>query len=95
MTVRAFLDDPDQARAVAEHLRAAGFAAEVRRDRFAGEDDDENHPWVVTTDAPAVLVEVAVEEHDGWVEENAPAPAVPPLDLPDGPRRVKGHFRPE
>ncbi|QWZ08516.1 hypothetical protein KRR39_01180 [Nocardioides panacis] len=42
------------------------------------------------------MVEVVVEEHDGWVDDAPPdSPAAPaaPLDLPDGPRRVKGHFR--
>jgi hypothetical protein len=81
-----------QARAVAERLRAAGFDAEVARERFAGEDDDEDHPWVVLTDAPAPMVELTVDEHDGWVDHAAPAEP-PPLDLPSEPRRVKGHFR--
>ena len=93
MSVRAFLDDEEHAHALAARVRAAGFEAVVRRDRFAGEDDDEDRPWVVDTDAPAVLVEVAVEEHDGWVEDlPEPTPAPAPLDLPAGPRRVKGHW---
>ena len=96
MTVRAVLYEEDDARAVAARLRAGGFEASVARERFAGEDDDEDHPWTVLTDAPVFMVEVVVEEHDGWVDD-APAepPAAPatPLELPDGPRRVKGHFR--
>ena len=96
MTVRAVLYEEDDARAVAARLRAGGFEASVARERFAGEDDDEDHPWTVLTDAPVFMVEVVVEEHDGWVEDapadTPPAPAAP-LDLPDGPRRVKGHFR--
>ncbi len=99
MTVRAVLYEEDDARAVAARLRAGGFEASVARERFAGEDDDEDHPWTVPTDAPVFMVEVVVEEHDGWVEDapapgssTPPAPAAP-LDLPDGPRRVKGHFR--
>jgi len=42
------------------------------------------------------MVEVVVEEHDGWVDDATPEPpaaSVAPLELPDGPRRVKGHFR--
>ena len=74
MTVRAVLYEEDDARAVAARLRANGFEASVARERFAGEDDDEDHPWTVLTDAPVFMVEVVVEE-------------------PDGPRRVKGHFR--
>ncbi len=94
MTVRALLWEDDAARAVAARLRAGGFEASVARERFAGEDDDEDHPWTVLTDAPVFMVEVFVEEHDGWLDQ--PGPAAPaPLDLPMAPRRVKGHFRDE
>ena len=96
MTVRATLYEEGHARLVAERLRAGGFDATFARERFAGEDDDEDHPWTVLTDAPQFMVEVLVEEYDGWVDdptETATAPAPPPLDLPEAPRRVKGHFR--
>ena len=95
MTVRVLLDEETDARTVAERLRAGGFDARVARDRFAGEDDDEDHPWVVHTDAPQFLAEVVGEEYDAWVDAapdqpDAPPPA--PLDLPQGPRRIKGHW---
>jgi hypothetical protein len=96
VTVRAVLHEEGDARAVAARLRAAGFEASVARERFAGEDDDEDHPWTVLTDAPVFMVEVFVEEHDGWVDDvpaDRPAAPAAPLELPDGPRRVKGHFR--
>jgi len=98
VTVRVALDAEDDARAVADRLRAAGFAARVERDRFAGEDDDEDHAWVVLTDAPPFLVEVVAEEYDGWVDDTVDAPPDPPpapLALPDAPRRVKGHWSAE
>lgn len=98
MSVRVALDAEDDARAVADRLRAAGFDARVERDRFAGEDDDEDHAWVVLTDAPPFLVEVVAEEYDGWVDDTVDAPPdLPPapLDLPDAPRRVKGHWSAE
>ena len=58
----------------------------------AGEDDDEGHPWAVVSDAPAFVLEVLVDQHDGWLddEEVAPPPSatggrpVPP-PLPDAP----------
>lgn len=96
MTVRATLYEEDHARAVADRLRAGGFDATVGRERFAGEDDDEDHPWTVLTDAPQFMVEVLVEEYDGWVDDPtdpARVAPLPPLDLPAAPRRVKGHFR--
>ena len=95
MTVRVLLDEEADARAVAERLRAAGFEARVARDRFAGEDDDEDHPWVVHTDAPPFMAEVVAEECDAWLDtvpDQPPAPPAAPLDLPRGPRRIKGHW---
>ena len=65
---------------------------EVVRERLQGEDDDEDHPWAVLTDAPALIAEVLVDEHDGWLDEEQeqPAPrAGSPLDLPTAPRRIK------
>lgn len=91
--MRAILFDPDDAEAMAARLRADGFDAAVVRERLAGEDDDEDHPWAVVTDAPALVQELLVEEYDGWLDEEGPEPsAPPPLDLPTGPRRIKGHF---
>lgn len=61
----------------------------------AGEDDDEDHPWAVLTDAPEVVVELLVEAHDGWldvVDPEAP-PVLPsrPLHLPAAPRTSYRH----
>jgi len=87
--VRAIFFDEDDARAVAARLVADGFSAEVGRDRFAGEDDDEDHPWFVRTDAPDFVLELVVDETDGWLDDEAPTPPATPLDLPATPRRVK------
>lgn len=90
--MRAIFFEEDSARAVAARLLADGFEAAVARERLAGEDDDEGHPWAVLTDAPQLMVELLVDEHDGWLDvEDAPgaAPAPAPLDLPAAPRRIK------
>jgi hypothetical protein len=94
VSLRAVFHDEDDARAAGARLRRDGFEAVVAVDRLAGEDDDEDHPWAVTTDAPEFVLEVLAEELDGWVERESAAPSVvpPPLELPDAPRRVKGHF---
>lgn len=97
MSLRAVFYDEDDAQAVAARLSADGFDARVERERLAGEDDEEDHPWAVVTDAPEFVLDVLVEAHDGWLDPNADSepvdvPTAPPLDLPDGPRRVKGHF---
>ena len=106
MTLRAVFYEAGDARTVAARLVADGFAASVLRERLAGEDDDEDHPWAVLTDAPQVVVELLVEAHDGWLDAGrdaageaagqagrADVPPPAPLDLPQQPRRVKGHFR--
>ncbi len=98
MSLRAVFYEEDDAHAVAARLTHDGFDAHVERERLAGEDDDEDHPWAVVTDAPDFLVDVLVEQHDGWLDHlggEAPGidvPPPPPLDLPAAPRRIKGHF---
>jgi hypothetical protein len=97
MMLRAVFFDEDDARAVASRLTHDGFDASVVQERLAGEDDDEDHPWAVLTEAPEFVVDVLVEAHDGWLDvagDQAPTevPSPPPLDLPTGPRRIKGHF---
>lgn len=85
---RAVFHDDDIAREVADRLLAQGFAADVRREPFAGEDDDEDHPWAVVTDAPVIMLELIAEEYDGWVDfDEDPATRPAPLDLPGMPRR--------
>jgi hypothetical protein len=88
--VRAIFFDEDEAAAVVARLRADGFEAHVERERLAGEDDDEDHPWAVLSDAPAFMLELLVDAHDGWLDEDDGPPAAPqPLDLPTEPRRIK------
>jgi hypothetical protein len=88
--VRAIFFDEADAAAVVARLRADGFEATLQRERLAGEDDDEDHPWAVTSDAPAFMLEMLVDAHDGWLDEGEPdAPALPPLVLPTAPKRIK------
>ncbi len=82
-------EEPD-ALAVASALRRSGYRAEIVRERLAGEDDDEGHPWAIVTDAPAMLLEVLIDEFDGWLDVPEPsAPTSPPLTLPPGPKKLK------
>ena len=93
--------DQDDANAVAARLLRDGWDAQVTRERLAGEDDDEDHPWAVLTDAPAFQLELLIEEYDGWLDlDDAPAaestaspplhlPPPPPLELPNAPKRIK------
>ena len=88
--VRGIFFDEDEARAVVAALVADGYGAEVSRERLAGEDDDEDHPWAVVTDAPEIALELLVERYDGWLDLDVPEPTrveLPPL--PTQPRRIK------
>ncbi len=85
---RAVFFEEDAALTVASRLAADGFTAAVVRERLSGEDDDEDHPWAVLSDAPEVVLELLVERYDGWLDVPEPSVApAPPLDLPTGPRR--------
>ncbi len=92
MSGRGIFFDGDDARRVVARLAADGYDAGATRERYAGEDDDDDHPWAVVTDAPDVVLELLVDEHDGWFDVEEPAPPSrldpPPLDLPAAPKRV-------
>ena len=90
--VRGIFFNEDDARAVAARLAGDGWEADVRRERLAGEDDDEDHPWAVLSDAPAIVFELLVKQHDGWLDDEepgTPGTPTPPLDLPTAPKRIK------
>ena len=87
--MRGVFFDEDHARAVFARLLRDGFDAACEREPFAGEDDDEDHPWVVSSDAPVAMLELLVEEYDGWLEPDEPPPPSAPIVLPSAPRRVK------
>ena len=86
--VRGIFFDVADARAAALALARGGFEATVARERLAGEDDDEDHPWAVVTDAPTIQLEMLVEMYDGWLDLDDEAD-VEPLPLPDQPKRIK------
>ncbi|MGB0100462.1 MAG: hypothetical protein WBP61_09295 [Nocardioides sp.] len=87
--MRGIFFDEDQARAAVARLRSDGYEAHLERERLAGEDDDEDHPWAVTTDAPEIELELLIERYDGWLDAGEDPPPLPPLDLPTAPKRVK------
>ncbi len=88
--MRAIFYEEDDAAAVVARLRSDGFEAGASREKFAGEDDDEDHPWAVVTDAPEIVLDLLVDQYDGWLElDEPPPPTSAPLDLPQAPRRIK------
>ena len=88
--MRGIFFDEDDARAAVARLLADGYDATLARERLAGEDDDEDHPWAVTTDAPELVLDLLVDTFDGWLDTDDPeAGPGRPLDLPTGPKLVK------
>jgi hypothetical protein len=91
--VRGIVFEESAAREVERRLRMDGYAVTVTRERFAGEDDDEAHPWAIDTDAPTTALDLLLDAHDGWLDDSpadatsADVPPVEPLELPDAPRR--------
>jgi hypothetical protein len=87
--VRGIFFDEDHARSVVARLLSAGYQAQAVRERLAGEDDDEDHPWAVFSDAPEFVLELLVDEYDGWLDAGPETPPPAPLDLPRAPKRIK------
>ena len=85
---RAVFGDEAIARTVAAKLAEKGFDVDLRREPFAGEDDDEAHAWALSTDAPVIMLELLAEEYDGWVDfDEDTTTTMEPLDLPGMPQR--------
>lgn len=92
-TLRGIFFEEEDARSAAATLEREGWTVRVSRERYQGEDDDEDHPWSVETDAPQLVLELLVDEYDGWLDvpEDAPDDSIAPepVDLPDNPKRIK------
>ena len=47
------------------------------------------------TDAPAIVLELLVEQFDGWLDDDVATPyprvggGLPPVELPTAPKRIK------
>ena len=87
--MRGIFFDEDEARAVVAALVTDGYSAELSRERLAGEDDEDDHPWAVVTDAPEITLELLVERYDGWLDVDLPEPTRVELPLPSAPKRIK------
>ncbi len=87
MELIAYFWEQEDASSVAAQLDGV-----VRRGRFHGEDDDEDHPWVVVLGAvDRAVLDALLAEYDGWLETAGAEPvvAVAPPPLPSGPKRFK------
>jgi hypothetical protein len=83
----AYFFERDDASRVADRLGGS-----FRRGRFQGEDDDEDHPWMVLLpgNTDSAVLEELLAEYDGWLEPtDEPGPVVEPPPLPTAPNRLK------
>jgi hypothetical protein len=98
----AYFFEREDAEEAARRLAAADLT--VRREKFHGEDDDEDHPWTVVLppDIDLALAEELITMYDGWLAgyesgsteaeadaETSCAPLPNVAPLPDAPRRFK------
>lgn len=89
---RLILFEREDADAAAERLGEEGWRAEVVRERYHGEDDDEDHPWAVISDAPAMVLELLADAFAGWLdlpEQQPDVSTAAPVALPSEPKRIK------
>jgi hypothetical protein len=86
MELIAYFWEQEDASSVAAQLNGT-----VRRGRFHGEDDDEDHPWVVVLPAAVDRPELdaLLAKYDGWLETADDEPVVAPPPLPSEPQRFK------
>ncbi|MGL5405672.1 MAG: hypothetical protein ACRDAX_02600 [Propionibacteriaceae bacterium] len=69
MTTRIHFDSEDAAVEAAEILDDNEYEVAVIKERFAGEDDDEEIVWVVATTADEVSVREFLDlDDEAWVE---------------------------
>ncbi|MCW2748262.1 MAG: hypothetical protein JWP10_1404 [Nocardioidaceae bacterium] len=92
--VSIYFDEQDEGVALVEALRAEAYDVSVRRVGFAGEDDSQDHAWVVEVAADADRIAALVEVHGGWVASDERVVATP-LPLPTGPKKLKRAGSPE
>ena len=86
-----FFDEADDATELVKALQSEGYAADLRREAFAGDDDAEDHAWVLTVTPFDERVVEMVDVYGGWMagDERLPAERGGAPELPDGPKRLK------
>lgn len=81
-----YFDSRDDATELIRALEAEGYATAMRREAFAGEDDADDHGWVLAVDPFDDRVVEMVDVYGGWMAGDDGAPVEPP-ELPEEPRR--------
>ena len=85
---RIYFDDPEDSTDLSKALQAEGYGVKTVREAFAGEDDSEDHAWVLEVDGSDDRITEMVDVYGGWLQGDARLPAEP-LPLPGEPKRLK------
>ena len=90
-----FFDESDDATELVKALQSEGYATDLRHEAFAGDDDAQDHAWVLAVTPFDDRVVEMVDVFGGWMpgdERLADVPDGRPRaqpELPDGPKRLK------
>lgn len=90
---RIYFDEPEDSVELVKALAEEGFAVETVREAFAGEDDADDHAWVLVVAGDDERIIEMVDVYGGWLvgDERLPDEPLPhsPSVLPDQPKRLK------
>ena len=86
---RIYFDEPEDSIELAKALEAEGYTVETVREAFAGEDDSDDHAWVLDVDQSDNRIIEMVDVYGGWLPGDERLAAEPP-PLPGEPKRRKG-----
>ncbi len=85
---RIYFDEPGDSVELAKALEAEGYAVETVREAFSGEDDSDDHAWVLVVAQSDDRIVEMVDVYGGWLAGDERLPDEP-LPLPGEPRRLK------
>lgn len=85
---RIYFDEPEDSTELAKALEAEGFTVKTVREAFAGEDDSDDHAWVLDVEQSDDRITEMVDVYGGWLPGDERV-AAEPLPLPGEPKRLK------
>ena len=86
---RIYFDEPGDSTELAKALEGEGYTVETVREAFAGEDDSDDHAWVLDVDQSDNRIIEMVDVYGGWLPGDERL-AAEPSPLPGEPKRRKG-----
>ena len=83
-----YVDTDDDAVELMAALEAEGYTTMLEREPFAGEDDSDDHAWLLQVEPFDDRVIEMVDVYGGWMPGDEQLP-LEPLELPGAPKRLK------